>query len=167
MGIRFRKRLRALIFDLTKFCRNRFVTDLVQLLLDHPALGDSQKHLDQAQAVSNLCHDAHGGIVPRKGCLQKQGGKQVLLQAAFHTLCPFWHERAVPARLCDCGGYLQSTADTALAGAGHHAAGQSSWTPGRNGLWSVEEPVPASAQQSWDCAPQPPKVSFKETARSL
>lgn len=48
---------------------NKFVTDLVQLLLDHPALGHSKQHLDQAQAVPNLCHDAQGGIIPRKGCL--------------------------------------------------------------------------------------------------
>lgn len=56
---------------------------------------------------------------------------ELLFMASCYSLYPSWQERAVPARLCDCDGYLQSRADTVLAAAGHHAAGQSSWTPER------------------------------------
>lgn len=62
----------------------------------------------------------------------------LLFTLSCYPLRPSWQERAVPARLCDSDGYLQSTANTALAEAGRHAAGQSSWTPERNSRWSVK-----------------------------
>lgn len=79
----------------------------------------------------------------------------LLCTPSCYPLCPSWQERAVPVCLYDCDEYLQSTADTALAEAGHHAAGQSSWTPERNCLWSVKELIPGSKQQGWGCALQP------------
>lgn len=56
---------------------------------------------------------------------------ELLFMPSCYSLYPSWQKRAVPARLCDCDGYLRSRADTVLAAAGHHAAGQSSWTPER------------------------------------
>lgn len=89
----------------------------------------------------------------------------LLFTPSGYPLCPSWQERAVPARLCDSDGYLQSTANTALAEAGHRAAVQSSWTPERNHLWSVKELVPGSEQQGWDCTFQPLKGELQRNIR--
>lgn len=72
---------------------------------------------------------------------------ELLCMPSCCSLYPSWQERAVPARLCDCDGYLQSRADTVLAAAGHHAAGQSSWTPERKKV--SKKLVPGSKQQGW------------------
>ena len=47
---------------------------LVQRLPGHPALGHAQQHLHLPQAVPDLGHDAHGGVVPGEGCLRSRVG---------------------------------------------------------------------------------------------
>lgn len=126
------------------------MTDLVQLLLDHPALGYSQQYLDLSQAVSNLCHDAHGGIIARKGCLQNEIDRQTH-SAVSQSWCslsiplaaPFCLPLLPPVCLLCCGGYQQSRAGTVPAVADPHAVEQSSLTPERKHLQSVQNPPQA------------------------
>lgn len=97
---------------------------LVQRLPGYPAFGHAQQHLHLPQAVPDLCHDAHGGVIPGEGCLHSQGEGAVRLgQACSPSLRT---PGTSPPGHRGSGGCRQSRAGRAPVVAGPRAAEQSS-----------------------------------------
>lgn len=78
------------------------ITDLVWFLLNHPALGHPQQHLNLPQTVSNLCHDTHWGIIAGESCLGYLRKKSVNWSPSL-TAMPSEHFRGFhPISQCWC-----------------------------------------------------------------